>query len=91
MHPVCRVVPLGLSFQRQSDPPLSKAQAPEPTIQLRASVPPCIVKSLSQCIEWAALPPRWTAKGCSPGCLYVKNLDETEMNYCLAAIERTLD
>lgn len=46
-----------------------------------------IVKSLSQCIEWSnsydiQVNPELLSK-----CLYIKSLDEDEMNYCLSHIE----
>lgn len=71
-------------------PAFIKAQAPEPMINFaRFRTAVHIVKSLSQCIEWAAHYRLPVDKELLSKCLYVKSLDETEMNYCLAAIERT--
>ncbi|KAG7661475.1 LTE1 [[Candida] subhashii] len=46
-----------------------------------------IVKSLSQCIEWSSsykfkIQPELLSK-----CLYIKSLDEDEMNYCLSYLD----
>ena len=46
-----------------------------------------IVKSLSQCIEWSACYQLDADPGLLLKCLYIKSLDEDEMNYCLQMAE----
>lgn len=48
-----------------------------------------IVKSLSQCIEWSSAYKFKIQLELLSKCLYIKSLDEEEMNYCLGALERT--
>lgn len=50
-----------------------------------------IVKSLSQCIEWSNYYKLPIKKDLLSRCLYVKSLDESEMNYCLNEILNSLD
>ncbi|KAK6464069.1 hypothetical protein DFJ63DRAFT_302877 [Scheffersomyces coipomensis] len=46
-----------------------------------------IVKSLSQCIEWSSCYKLNIDSELLSKCLYIKSLDEEEMNYCLQALD----